>query len=72
MKNIFLILLIPVLLIAINGCEKDDTIVYGNDINYYDVTFNNIETNMYITSITIREVTHGTGEWGPNQLEDTI
>ena len=72
MKNIFLILLVPIMLLVINGCDKDDEIVYNNVNNYYDVTFNNLEYDKYITSITIREVTHGTGEWGPNQLDDTI
>lgn len=71
MKNIFLILIIPVLLIAINGCERDDRIVNVQN-NYYDVTFNNLEDYMYITSIKIRDVTHGIGQWGPNQLDDTI
>jgi hypothetical protein len=60
------------MLLVINGCDKDDEIVYNNVNNYYDVTFNNLEYDKYITSITIREVTHGTGEWGPNQLDDTI
>lgn len=69
MKKLYVIL-IPLMIFAVfSGC--DDDVVY-RERNYYDVTFNNIEYDKYITSIEIREVTHGQGQWGVNQLDDTI